>query len=440
MNCSFKIGLRAVWIGLILIAVAVSAAPAYGQAIIIQDQFTAATGGSLNGNTPDGADLPGTAWQNGGAGSGGRYSGGTQAQINGTNGGPLIQLNTATYTAPTLLTISAALKGGGSGTDYSPQFRGLGLGFSAWVMPSTVNAVNGGFQGMAINNNGTVGLYLTDMPGQAVGGQTESPTFSSTINYQSVFGAAYSASNFYTLSYTINTVSGVISKISLSNGSVTDTADFSNLDGMVTTITGAAAAYAGLINSGTGSSVAGFAQNFEVVAPPAGPAWTGTTNTTWATAGNWTGGVPGATSGTTNTDTAVFNTYNATNPTPVVDANRNLQGINFDNPGGNLTSPLTLGTTTGNALLLTNGGMIQTKATVANPMTVNAPMVLEGTNGTYTFTSNATTASATLSFGGGHQGRAAGGTTRLTLNGTNTGASTRSAAPSATAPAARRSH
>ncbi len=152
------------------------------------------------------------------------------------------------------------------------------------------------------------------------------------------------------------------------------------------------------------------------------PVWTGANSTTWSDPGNWSGGVPGSTGVTNNTDTATFNA-NPTNAVPVVDMNRNLQGITFTSAA---VGALTLGTTTGNSLLMTKGGTIQTAASVTNPEVINAPLILEGTGSgdTYTFTSGATSATATLSFGGGIMAGAGGGTTTLTLNGANTGANT----------------
>ena len=126
---------------------------------------------------------------------------------------------------------------------------------------------------------------------------------------------------------------------------------------------------------------------------------------------------PGSTSGTTNTDTAAFN-QNAPRSPLTIDAGRNLQNITFDTANVN---SLTLGTTTGSPLLLTSGGTIQTTSTLANSQVVNAPLVLEGN---YTFTSNATAAGATLTFGGGIIPAATSGVTTLTLNGSNTGANT----------------
>jgi autotransporter-associated beta strand protein len=142
--------------------------------------------------------------------------------------------------------------------------------------------------------------------------------------------------------------------------------------------------------------------------------WTGA-STSWAASGDWTGAVPGATSGTTNTDTATFS-QNAANSPLVIDAGRNLQNLTFDT--GSVNS-LTVGAVAGPGLLLTAGGTIQTTSTVVNAQAVNAPLVLEGN---YTFTSGAS--STALNFGGGITPGPTSGTTTLTLNGGNTGAST----------------
>jgi autotransporter-associated beta strand protein len=145
--------------------------------------------------------------------------------------------------------------------------------------------------------------------------------------------------------------------------------------------------------------------------------WTGTSSANWADSGNWTGAVPGATAGTTNTDTAVFNQFAPQSPL-TIDAGRNIQNITFDTANVN---SLTIGTVGGQALLLTVGGVIQTSSTVVNPQTVNAPLVLEGD---YTFTTDASSSSATLSFRGGIAPAATSGVTTLTLNGANSGANT----------------
>jgi autotransporter-associated beta strand protein len=151
--------------------------------------------------------------------------------------------------------------------------------------------------------------------------------------------------------------------------------------------------------------------------PPMAMVWTGASSTSFNVVGNWSGGVPGATTGTTNAGTATFN-RSATNSPTTIDANRNLENLTFDTAS---VSALTVGLTAGNALLLTAGGTIQTTSTVANAETINAPLVLEGN---YTFTSGATSAAATLTFGGGITPGPTTNTTTLTLNGSNTGTNT----------------
>ena len=148
-----------------------------------------------------------------------------------------------------------------------------------------------------------------------------------------------------------------------------------------------------------------------------GSYWTGANSTNWADSGNWSGNVPGATAGTTNIDTATFD-RNASKSPLTIDAGRNVQNLTFDTASVN---SLTIGTIGGQALMLTAGGTIQTTSTVVNSQTVNAPLVLEGD---YTFTSGASSSSATLSFRGGIIPGATSGVTTLTLNGANTGANT----------------
>jgi autotransporter-associated beta strand protein len=144
-------------------------------------------------------------------------------------------------------------------------------------------------------------------------------------------------------------------------------------------------------------------------------AWTGASSTIFADSGNWSGSVPGSIASTTNTDTALFN-QNAPHSPLTIDTGRNIQNITFDTANVN---SLSIGTLGGPALLLTAGGTIQTTATVVNPQTVNAPLVLEGD---YTFTSGSSSSSATLTFADGISPGATSGTTTLTLNGGNNGA------------------
>ncbi|HEX4054084.1 MAG TPA: autotransporter-associated beta strand repeat-containing protein [Tepidisphaeraceae bacterium] len=111
--------------------------------------------------------------------------------------------------------------------------------------------------------------------------------------------------------------------------------------------------------------------------------WSGNdtaSNQLWSDPLNWAGAIPGATAGTNNQDTAVFNNTPASNIV-TVDPNRNILNITFDT--GNATN-FTIGATAnaGNPLLLSNGGKILETAAVnsAAAQTINAPLILEGTS------------------------------------------------------------
>jgi autotransporter-associated beta strand protein len=156
----------------------------------------------------------------------------------------------------------------------------------------------------------------------------------------------------------------------------------------------------------------------------AAKSWTGAVDDNWGTTTaptNWAGGIiPGATSGTTNSDTADFNAVSG-NTNVAVDSGRNVRSITFEAAAAGYT----IGTAGGNQLLLSTGGAIQNTSAVANDENVNAPLVLEGANGTYTFSANSAT--NVLNVGGAITGGAPGNTI-LTLNGSSTGANTISGA------------
>jgi fibronectin-binding autotransporter adhesin len=150
-------------------------------------------------------------------------------------------------------------------------------------------------------------------------------------------------------------------------------------------------------------------------APAASGAWSPTATTgTWQTAGNWIGVVPGATSGTTNSDTAIFNS-SSTTTTIIPDAGRNLEFITFDTSA----TAYTIGTIVGNGLLLTSGGTIQIASTFNGSgisESINAPLILEGS---YTFADNSPLSNDTLNFGGAPISSGVAGTQTLTISSSN---------------------
>ncbi len=141
------------------------------------------------------------------------------------------------------------------------------------------------------------------------------------------------------------------------------------------------------------------------------------TSLNWNDAGNWTGGVvPGSTTGTTSADIASFTAAytGGTQPTTaanalVIDTNRNISGITIDAP---FATAIFIGTTGGNALLLSNAGTIYNHAGAVE--TINAPLVFEGA--TYTISSN--NSGGTLNFGGSWTGNST-TATALTFTGDN---------------------
>ncbi len=287
-----------------------------------------------------------------------------------------------------------------------PVWYGTALGFF-----KQMNSPDGYdyFSGIALGTDGTV--YLVE------DGHPNSRNALTSVAWPSGTLGAFNASAFYTVTYTVNTSTGGIANLSVSNGTATDSADYVPIDNYgANFFTVANTAFAGLAGSGTGGQ--GLIQNFNIAAVAFTSTWTGGASTTnWADSGNWTNGVPGSTTGTSSTDTAVFSQSVSFSPM-TIDANRNVMNITFDTSS---VSPITIGTTGGNSLLLSGGGTVQTTSSVSTAQIINAPLVLEGN---YTFTSNASGSNATLTFGGRITPAATSGTTTLTLNGINAGANT----------------
>jgi len=162
------------------------------------------------------------------------------------------------------------------------------------------------------------------------------------------------------------------------------------------------------------------------------------TSTNWVAGGaenNWSTGVgtfPGATSGTTNSDTATFTGPSSQLTITINNTSLNIKSITFSGSG---EPAYTIGSTGGNSLFLTSGGTISISSNVTGANTtnsVNAPLVLEPASGTtagsYTFQSSSGTASHPLAIGGTVTGATTTAGIVLTLTGANTGANTVSGA------------
>lgn len=141
--------------------------------------------------------------------------------------------------------------------------------------------------------------------------------------------------------------------------------------------------------------------------------WSATAaNGNWSDAANWNA-QPGATTGTSNIDTAVFNT--STSTTITVDAGRNIQNVTF---GGGSTFNLT-----GSTLLLTNGGKIYCNGSAVDER-ISAPLQIQGGSGsTYTIETITPGTNREIQLSGAITGTAtAAGSTTLTLTGNSGGA------------------
>ena len=140
-------------------------------------------------------------------------------------------------------------------------------------------------------------------------------------------------------------------------------------------------------------------------------AWNIDANGTWLAGGSWSpASAPGATTGSTNTDTATFSKTLTAIRAVTVDANRNIGNITFSSTSGNYS--LASG-----SLKLTSGGTILKSAGTATD-TISSAIEIQGDNGTATFTNN--DGAVALIIGPVSGVSTAGNTTTLTLNGTGT--------------------
>ncbi len=157
------------------------------------------------------------------------------------------------------------------------------------------------------------------------------------------------------------------------------------------------------------------------------------TNGYWEASGaenNWSTGAgtfPGATTGTTNADTATF-LSSATTSIAIDASTTNALGLNIKNitfgASGATPSSFTIGSTSGNALVLSDAGILMLSSGITGTnitQTINAPLTLAGAS--YTIRNDSTITSNTVVVNGAVSGGSASATT-LTLRGGNAGANT----------------
>lgn len=184
---------------------------------IISDSFTGTDGSTLNGRTPDGADLPGRTYSAASENSSGSFaqpvidtgSGNPSPSARtGFNGATFIDISsTGSYTKPSLLTLGLDLQMNTIAND-GGAVRGIGLGFFSPTPAGGGNA-DSNFTGLTVRPDGS--LHLVKQGVQQL----------ATV---AAF-AGFSIDTFYTLTYSVDTSTGSITNV-LFNGN-DDTATFS---------------------------------------------------------------------------------------------------------------------------------------------------------------------------------------------------------------------
>ncbi len=168
-------------------------------------------------------------------------------------------LSSGSYVKPSLLHISADIELSGISGDVDNALypRGIGLGFylnaDSTVGTGNQNVTNS-FVGLLLDHTGALALiYDPNKTGYFSGPGVYK---SAAVEYA---GGTFSASNFYNLSYDVNTTTGQISNIALEGS----TADYS-LFSTTAYFTDANTPYAGMLVSSAAGNTTGYADNFQV--------------------------------------------------------------------------------------------------------------------------------------------------------------------------------
>jgi hypothetical protein len=220
---------------------------------IVSDDFSGNNGDAIHTRTPNvfpNVDLPGGSWYSVGTGGGTNNPFGTVPTINGNtalvtgNGSAFISIQSAgAYAKPTRFMISGDLKPGNTVGDV----EGVGLGFSSANNAFDLN------QAISLSISGK--LTFSNVH-----------TLIGTYSSANFGGNGFAPTTFYHLSYTVDTSTGGVSGITLSNISGSQSFSLST-----TAFTSAATAYAGIFSNSTNpaaSSGSGNIDSFEVAFVP----------------------------------------------------------------------------------------------------------------------------------------------------------------------------
>jgi hypothetical protein len=251
-------------------------------AVVVSDGFSGlpqVDGGNIDGRTPDGANLPGGSWR-----ASWTFDSSFRFVLNTATGNPassarggaasyaMIPIATAgPYTKPTALSISADFLMNTIGDNGGVQLDRMGmfLGFApdALMVDGSATNGNGGhdfdttYSGLFMNRQGS--LYLREN-----GDLSGNGSFTLLSAYPGALGTL-SPSDWYRLSYDIDTSSGDISNMKLQRLSGTGAGTFSYADTNTTTFSNVNTNAAGFYTVGESGSQTAFVDNFLLQGPDA---------------------------------------------------------------------------------------------------------------------------------------------------------------------------
>ena len=260
-----------------------ASASVVGNTIIFDSFYNDGNGVSINGlspstdGTPPAADLPGGTWYQPAAGeswvatsSAGYNTGdGWGALGNGGQISDAISISSAgSFTKPTAFVISADIQVLPGTTGAAAGGRGVGLGFFSTHAADSGTFSQNFFTGLVLDSSGNLNLIQDPNASDFFGAGSFLGT---PVAYS---GATFNPSQFYHLSYQVNTATGGISNISLQGSA----ADYSSFDSTAL-FTDSATANAGIYDSSTtgGAVNTGNVDNFKVAAAVPEPATLGLT-------------------------------------------------------------------------------------------------------------------------------------------------------------------
>ena len=206
--------------------------------VIFSDHFSGANAPN-DGRTPDTTDLSGATWQLTGGFFGASSVSSGILVVPGIGGTVLSTASAGAYAKPADLTISADLQVGNLNPGGNPS--GIGLGFWNAVHPGGGSAAD--FYGLLLDSAGNLSL-----------------TSGNTV-YESApwAGPAFSTSQFYTVSYSVDTTTGGLSNLAVSGSTANYSLINNDTHGL---FTAANTAYAGIRADSGNPGRNGEADNF----------------------------------------------------------------------------------------------------------------------------------------------------------------------------------